>query len=66
MCETLRAQVVLGTMLHELAHIRHQNHGPGFQQLLQELTAVRRAPSCVTHLGCCSRCPPLVLVKTSL
>ena len=28
-------------MLHELAHIEHMNHGPGFQKLLQELTAVR-------------------------
>ena len=29
------------TMLHELSHIRHQNHGPGFQALLKELTEVR-------------------------
>lgn len=29
----------IGTLLHELSHIVHNNHGPGFYKLLDELKA---------------------------
>ncbi|KAJ7066921.1 WLM domain-containing protein [Mycena amicta] len=34
---------LLGTFCHELAHIKHMNHGPGFQALWKQLRAEVRA-----------------------
>ena len=63
-------------MLHELSHIRHHNHGPGFQALLKELTEVCPLPA-HSQLGlyastagvvintCTSVCAPWGKVRSS-